>query len=127
MFVYQYTKIAYAMCDLNQNMKQKKQKKKQKKTEKNIAKQTLGNGHTVGGSGRVAAFLEMQMCTRTESLMVYANACKFSFKTGHQESLRRSFLLFQKRRGSLVSSLLDCNYKPDTPESLRKDLSTHTG
>ena len=48
MFVYQYTKIAYAMCDLNQNMKQKKQKKKQKKTEKNIAKQTLGNGHTVG-------------------------------------------------------------------------------
>ena len=48
MFVYQYTKIAYAMCDLNQNMKQKKQKKKQKKTEKNIAKHTLGNGHTVG-------------------------------------------------------------------------------
>jgi len=34
MFVYQYTKIAYAMCDLNQNMKQKKQKKKQKKQKK---------------------------------------------------------------------------------------------
>jgi len=45
LFVYQYTKIAYAMCDLNQNMKQKKQKKNQKKK---IAKHTLGNGHTVG-------------------------------------------------------------------------------
>jgi len=57
--------------------------------------------------------------------MVYANACKFSFnyKPENTESLRRSFfLLFKKRRGSLVSSLLDYNYKPDTPESLRKDL-----
>jgi len=36
------------MCDLNQNMKQKKQKKTEKKQKKNIAKQTLGNGYTVG-------------------------------------------------------------------------------
>ena len=37
------------MCDLNQNMKQKEQKKKtEKKQKKNIAKQTLGNGYTVG-------------------------------------------------------------------------------
>jgi hypothetical protein len=46
------------MCDLNQNMKQKKQKKKQKKPEKNIAKQTLGNGHTVG----VKSFMKLHHC-----------------------------------------------------------------
>ena len=58
MFVYQYTKIAYAMCDLNQNMKQKKQKKTEKKQKKNIAKQTLGNGHTVG----FKSFMKLHHC-----------------------------------------------------------------
>ena len=42
LFVYQYTKIAYAMCDLNQNMKQKKQKKKQKKNRKKYCQTDVG-------------------------------------------------------------------------------------
>ena len=39
-------------------MKQKKLKKKQKKTEINIAKQTLGNGHTVG----FKSFMKLHHC-----------------------------------------------------------------